>query len=45
LPFNAVFEAEKITNQSLELRNLKVAQELGLPENVVQDKLKNIYGY
>jgi hypothetical protein len=45
LPFNAVFEAEKITNQSLELGNLKVAQELGLPENVVQDKLKNIYGY
>jgi hypothetical protein len=45
LPFNAVFEAEKITNQSLELGNLKVAQELGLPVNVVQDKLKNIYGY
>jgi HK97 family phage portal protein len=45
LPFNAVFEAEKITNQGAELNNLKTASELGLPENVKQDKLKAIYGY
>ena len=45
LPFNAVFEAEKITNQGTELTNLKMASELGLPENVKQDKLKAIYGY
>ena len=45
LPFNAVFEAEKITNQTNELNNLKIATELGLPENVKQNKLKDIYGY
>ena len=45
LPFNAVFEAEKITNQGNELNNLKIATELGLPENVKQNKLKTIYGY
>jgi hypothetical protein len=45
LPFNAVFEAEKITNQTNELNNLKIATELGLPENIKQDKLKAIYGY
>lgn len=45
LPFNAVFEAEKITNQTNELNNLKIATELGLPENVKTDKLKMIYGY
>lgn len=45
LPFNAVFEAEKITNQTSELNNLKIASELGLPENVKQNKLKMIYGY
>lgn len=45
LPFNAVFEAEKITNQGKELENLKTASELGLPENVKQNKLKAIYGY
>ena len=45
LPFNAVFEAEKITNQTNELNNLKIASELGLPENVKTDRLKMIYGY
>lgn len=45
LPFNAVFEAEKITNQTNELNNLKIATELGLPKEVKDAKLKNIYGY
>ena len=45
LPFNAVFEAEKIINQTNELNNLKIASELGLPENVKTDRLKMIYGY
>lgn len=45
LPFNAIFEAEKITNTKTELENLKMAVELGLDEKVKTDKLKQIYGY
>jgi len=44
LPFNAVFEAEKVTNKKLELEALKIASELGFTN--VQDELKRIYdGY
>jgi len=45
LPFNAVFEQEKINNNTIELNNLKIAVELGLDENIKQSKLKEIYGY
>jgi hypothetical protein len=44
LPFNAVFEAEKVNNKKLELEALKIANELGFTN--VQDELKRIYdGY
>jgi len=44
LPFNAVFEAEKVTNKKIELEALKIASELGFTN--VQDELKRIYdGY
>jgi len=45
LPFNAVFEQEKINNNTIELNNLKIAVELGLDENIKKAKLKEIYGY
>lgn len=45
LPFNAVFEAEKIANTKLELENLQIASDLGLDEKVKQSKLKELYGY
>lgn len=45
LPFNAIFESEKVANQTIELNNLKTATELGLPENIKNEKLKMIYGY
>ena len=45
LPFNSVFEAEKIANTKLELENLTIAVELGLDEKIKTDKLKEIYGY
>lgn len=45
LPFNAVFEQEKINNNTIELNNLILAVELGLDENIKQSKLKEIYGY
>lgn len=45
LPFNAVFESEKIANTTIELSNLKVAQELGLDPKIITNKLKEIYGY
>lgn len=45
LPFNAVFEQEKINNNTVELNNLILAVELGLDENIKQSKLKEIYGY
>ena len=44
LPFNAVFEADKINNKKIEVETLKTAKELGLDEKIVQDKLKEIYG-
>lgn len=45
LPFNAVFESEKIANTTIELNNLKVAKELGLDAKIITNKLKEIYGY
>ena len=45
LPFNAVFESEKIANTTIELNNLKVAQELGVDPKIITNKLKEIYGY
>ena len=45
LPFNAVFEAEKINNNKIELENLKIAAELGLDATLVTNKLKELYGY
>jgi hypothetical protein len=45
LPFNAVFEAEKINNTKIELENLKIAAELGLDATLVTNKLKELYGY
>ena len=45
LPFNSVFEVEKINNRKVELESLKLAQELGLDANVVTNKLKQIYEY
>lgn len=45
LPFNAVFEQEKINNNTIELNNLKIASELGLDAKIVNNKLKEIYGY
>lgn len=44
LPFNAVFEAEKIKNKQIEVDTLKVAKEIGLDESIVKAKLKEIYG-
>lgn len=41
LPFNAVFEAEKVANRKLELEALKIANELGFTN--VQEELKRIY--
>ena len=45
LPFNAVFESEKINNNKIELENLKIAAELGLDATLVTNKLKELYGY
>lgn len=45
LPFNAVFESEKINNTKIELENLKIAAELGLDATLVINKLKELYGY
>jgi len=44
LPFNAVFEADKINNKKVEIETLKIAVELGLDEKLKQSKLKEIYG-
>lgn len=41
LPFNAVFEAEKVTNKKVELEALKIASELGFKN--VEQELKRIY--
>lgn len=45
LPFNAVFEVEKINNRKTELESLKLAQELGADATMITDKLKQIYEY
>lgn len=44
MPFNQVFEAEKVQNDKLKLENLKIAKELGMSDNEVQQKLLKIYG-
>jgi hypothetical protein len=44
LPFNSVFEAEKVANRKLELEALKIASDLGFTN--VEQELKRIYdGY
>ena len=45
LPFNSVFEVDKINNRKIELESLKIAQELGVDLQIVTDKLKQIYEY
>jgi len=45
LPFNAVFEVEKTNNRKAELESLKIAQELGLDENIIKQRLTDIYEY
>jgi len=45
LPFNAVFEVDKINNRKVELESLKIAQELGADETMIKNKLKQIYEY
>jgi len=45
LPFNSVFEVDKINNRKVELESLKIAQELGVDESIVKSKLKQIYEY
>ena len=43
LPFNSIFEAEKIANKKIEIETLKIASELGMD---VTEQLKRIYdGY
>jgi len=44
MPFNAVFKAEKVANQKIELESLKIAKELGIDEKLIQKKLEEIYG-
>ena len=44
LPFNAIFEAEKVANQKIMLEGLKIASELGLGASEIQKKLREIYG-
>ena len=45
LPFNSVFEIDKINNRKVELESLKLAVELGLDTKLVETKLKQIYEY
>jgi hypothetical protein len=45
LPFNSVFEVDKINNRKTELESLKIAQELGVEQSIIQTKLKQIYEY
>ena len=43
LPFNSIFEADKIANKKIEIETLKIAAELGMD---VTEQLKRIYdGY
>ncbi len=44
LPFNAIFEKERIDNKKVELETLKLAQELGMDAKLITDKLNQIYG-
>jgi len=45
LPFNSVFEVDKINNRKVELESLKLAKELGVDDSIIQTKLKQIYEY
>lgn len=45
LPFNSVFEVDKINNRKVELESLKIAQELGVEKSIIDAKLKQIYEY
>jgi len=45
LPFNSVFEVDKINNRKIELESLAIAKELGADEKMITDKLKQIYEY
>jgi hypothetical protein len=45
LPFNSVFEVDKINNRKIELESLKIAVELGVDAKIVETKLKQIYEY
>ena len=38
LPFNEVFQADKIANKEKELNNLKTAKELGVDEKILKEK-------
>lgn len=43
LPFNAVFEVERVNNLKVMLENLKLSQELGMDETEVKQKLANLW--
>jgi len=45
LPFNSVFEVDKINNRKVELESLKIAVELGVEKSIIDAKLKQIYEY
>lgn len=44
LPFNQIFQAEKVTNDNTKLTNLKLAQELGVDEKILKEKATLIIG-
>jgi len=44
LPFNQIFQAEKVTNDNTKLANLKLAQELGVDEKILKEKATLIIG-
>ena len=44
MPFNQVFQVEKVANDSIKLDNLIKAQQLGLDEKEVQKQLNMIFG-
>jgi len=43
LPFNAVYESEKVKNINLMLENLKLSQELGMDEKDIKSKLVDLW--
>ncbi len=43
LPFNAVFEADRVNNLKIMLENLKLAQELGMDETDLKNKLTDLW--